>query len=235
MLTLWRIVVIVWRIIILWEMAISGTDRKAELQLARHEIDRRRALNSAAELFSGNGFDGATMSELARGAGLSLKALYNVFPTKEELFESVIADQFEQYIMPVLNADRAELSPSERVFSLVDDVLAGMAADRPFLLLFARGSAGVPAKLRAVGRDPYAPYIDAVRNHLIDAIAACPIEADARKAHELAVALSAALVALATDAFCANPPRASSAVGTTVRELFGPALGLSYQQPTTKE
>jgi AcrR family transcriptional regulator len=175
------------------------------------------------------------MSELARGAGLSLKALYNVFPTKEELFESVIADQYEQYIVPVLDADRAEQSPAERVFSLVDDVLAGMAADRPFLLLFARGSAGVPAKLRAVGRDPYTPYIDAVRNHLIDAIAACPVEADARKAHELAVAFSAALVALATDAFCADPPRASSAVGARVRELFGPALGLTDQQPTTKE
>lgn len=171
------------------------------------------------------------MSELARGAGLSLKALYHVFPSKEELFESVIADHFEQYIVPVLDADREELSPPERVFSLIDDVLAGMAADRLFLLLFARGSAGVPAKLRAVGHEPYTPYIDAVRNHLIDAIAACPVEVDAEKAHELAVALAAALVALATDAFCADPPRASGAVGATLRELFGPALGLTHQQP----
>lgn len=217
-------------------MAASGTDRRTELDLARHEIDRRRALDAAATLFSGQGFDGSAMSEIAREAGLSLKALYGVFPSKEELFEAVIADRYEQHVLPLLCVDRGALPPAERVFALVDEVLAAMDADRAFLLLYARGSAGVPAKLRAAGRDPYTPYIEAVRDHLVGAIAACRTEINAVKAHDLAVALTASLVALATTAFCTDPPRAVLEVRTTLREIFGPLLGLrEFQSPIEQE
>ena len=71
---------------------MDASDRRAELSLARHIIDRRRALDAGAKCFSHNGFDGSPITAIAREAGLSLKALYAAFPSKEDLFEAVIAD-----------------------------------------------------------------------------------------------------------------------------------------------
>lgn len=215
-------------------VAINPTGRRAELDFARVEIDRRRGLDAAALLFSRDGFDGSTMSQIARESGMSLKALYGVFPSKEELFEAVIADRYEQHILPLLGVERAALSATERVFALVDDVLAAMEADRAFLLLYARGSAGVPAKLRAAGRDPYVAYLNAFRDHLIGAIAACPADLDAERANDLAVALSAALVALAVNALSSHPARTAGEVGTVLRELFGPVLSLDSLRRRSK-
>lgn len=212
---------------------MNVSERRAELNLARHAIDRRRALDAGAKCFSHNGFDGSPIAAIAREAGLSLKALYAAFPSKEDLFEAVIADRYDKHVLPLLTVDRTSLPPAERVFALVNDILAAMVADRAFMQLYARGSAGVPAKLRMTGRDPYTPYVDAVRTHLAGVIANCPADVGTRNAHDLAVALAASLVALATDAFVPDPPRPARDVGATLRQLFGPALGLDTHHSTT--
>lgn len=199
--------------------------RRVELELARQEIDRRRALDAAATLFACNGFDGSPMNELARSAGLSLKALYAVFPGKEELFEAVIADRYEQHVVPLLDLARPAPTAVEGVFALVEDVLAAMQTDRSFLILYARGSAGVPAKLRAAGRDPFGPYLAAFRNHLFGTLTACLPDAHPTKIEDIAISLTATMVALAVNAFTADPVRPSHDVAAVIRELFTPALG----------
>jgi len=208
-------------------------DRRAELTDTRRGIDRRRALEAGRELFALRGFDGATMGEIARRAGLSLKALYAVVGSKDDLFEAVITDGYEQLLLPLLTVDRSALKPAERVLALVDDLLAVMDANRAFMVLYARGSAGVPHKLQTEGRDPYVPYMTAFSDHLGELIGHARPDASTHTVRELALATTAALVALAADAINSKCPRSAAEVASTLHLFLGPALGIDH--PTTVE
>jgi AcrR family transcriptional regulator len=54
---------------------------------------RRQILNGAREVFLAMGFDGASMGEIARKAGVSKGTLYVYFTSKEELFEAITHEQ----------------------------------------------------------------------------------------------------------------------------------------------
>lgn len=47
-------------------------------------------LNAALDAFGAKGFHGASMRDIARGAGTSLSNLYNYFPSKSELLAAVL-------------------------------------------------------------------------------------------------------------------------------------------------
>lgn len=200
--------------------------RRAELADAREAIDRRRALEAGREVFASRGFDGAVMTDIARAADLSLKALYTAFASKFDLFEAVISDGYERLVLPLLETDRSGLTPPARVLALLDDLLATMDANRAFMVLYSRGSAGVPDKLRTAGRDPYLPYVTAFRDHLCSLIADALPRAEAHAVQELAVAATAALLALATDAIDGNPSRSAPEAAGTLHRLLGPVLGI---------
>jgi AcrR family transcriptional regulator len=49
---------------------------------------RRQILDGARKVFMDLGFDGASMNEIARAAGVSKGTLYLYYPSKEELLKS---------------------------------------------------------------------------------------------------------------------------------------------------
>jgi len=51
---------------------------------------RRQILDGARKVFMDLGFDGASMGEIARAAGVSKGTLYAYFTSKDELFEAII-------------------------------------------------------------------------------------------------------------------------------------------------
>ncbi|MCS0502335.1 TetR/AcrR family transcriptional regulator [Ancylobacter mangrovi] len=53
---------------------------------------RRQILNGARDVFLSSGFDGASMGEIARAAGVSKGTLYLYFPSKEELFGAMVGE-----------------------------------------------------------------------------------------------------------------------------------------------
>ncbi|MCJ2094433.1 TetR/AcrR family transcriptional regulator [Methylobacterium sp. J-072] len=58
---------------------------------SQHEGDKRRQiLDGARRVFLASGFDGASMGEIARAAGVSKGTLYVYFDSKEALFEALI-------------------------------------------------------------------------------------------------------------------------------------------------
>ena len=59
-----------------------GTDHK-----------RRQILDGARRVFLAAGFDGASMGEIAKAAGVSKGTLYSYFASKEALFERLILDE----------------------------------------------------------------------------------------------------------------------------------------------
>ena len=70
----------------------------AEPSYRRLQRDDRRELllTRATQLFAERGYDGLSMSQLAREAQISKALLYHYFPSKRRLFEAAIADGAEE-------------------------------------------------------------------------------------------------------------------------------------------
>jgi AcrR family transcriptional regulator len=60
---------------------------------AEDSAKRRQILNGARAVFLSQGFDAASMGEIARAAGVSKGTLYVYFENKEELFEAIVHQQ----------------------------------------------------------------------------------------------------------------------------------------------
>ena len=57
---------------------------------------RRQIVEGARQVFLSAGFDGASMNDIARTAGVSKGTLYAYFSSKDELFEAIIRGEFAQ-------------------------------------------------------------------------------------------------------------------------------------------
>ena len=66
---------------------------------------RRQILDGARAVFLAQGFDAASMGEIARAAGVSKGTLYVYFENKEELFESIVHEQCEVQAEGLFNLD----------------------------------------------------------------------------------------------------------------------------------
>src|SRR5271155_2981977 len=69
--------------------------------------NRRQIMDGARSVFLSAGFDGASMNDIARAAGVSKGTLYVYFDSKEHLFEALIREDKEQ------QAERSCLFPRE--------------------------------------------------------------------------------------------------------------------------
>ncbi|MFC5750861.1 TetR/AcrR family transcriptional regulator [Actinomadura rugatobispora] len=77
----------------------------------------RRLREAALEVFSDRGFEGATMEEIARAAGISKRTLYAKYPDKRALFAKVLP-----WAMSTLNWDAPDLD------DVADDLPSALAA-----------------------------------------------------------------------------------------------------------
>jgi AcrR family transcriptional regulator len=71
-------------------MITATTERPAE---APDNAKRRQILDGARRVFLSAGFDGASMGEIARAAGVSKGTLYVYFDSKEALFEALTLEE----------------------------------------------------------------------------------------------------------------------------------------------
>ena len=78
-----------------------------ELPSSEDTAKRRQVLEGARQAFLAMGFDGASMNDVARLAGVSKGTLYVYFPSKSALFEALIRTERRQQ--------------AEQLFSLEDD------------------------------------------------------------------------------------------------------------------
>ncbi len=196
--------------------------RRREAAEARQRIAREAALAAASRLFAVNGFHETGMADVARGSGISLKALYGVFASKDDLFVAALDESFAR-LLPVLADDgRESVEPGERILVLAADILELMEERHDDVLLYARGSDGVPASLRADGRDPYEPYARVLRERVEALIrdAQAVGHAPGVPPEVISQSLIATTMAVATDLIRAGRPVTDATPG--VRALFEP-------------
>jgi AcrR family transcriptional regulator len=105
---------------------VTQTDRPVRADAARN---RARVLEVAYETFAADGLS-VPIDEIARRAGVGAGTVYRHFPTKEALFQAVIADRMRHLI----DDGRALLEsepPGQALFSFLQSmVLQWGAADR---------------------------------------------------------------------------------------------------------
>jgi AcrR family transcriptional regulator len=96
----------------------------------RMQNDERRALllERATQLFGEHGYDGVSMAQLAREAGISKALLYHYFPSKRRLFEAALAAGAQE-LRERTRPDPAR-PPAEQLAATLDAFL-GWVQERP--------------------------------------------------------------------------------------------------------
>src|ERR1700692_4484500 len=67
--------------------------RPSQVDGTEDSAKRRQIMDGARAVFLAQGFDAASMGEIARAAGVSKGTLYVYFENKEQLFEAIVHEQ----------------------------------------------------------------------------------------------------------------------------------------------
>ncbi len=110
---------------------------------------RRQVIDGARKVFLEDGFDGASMNDIARVAGVSKGTLYVYFASKEELFAALIREEQMCRFAP----EEPDLRSALHLFGkrLLELIL------RPTSIAHLRTVVAVAGKFPAIGRAFYEP------------------------------------------------------------------------------
>src|SRR6195952_3331755 len=86
---------------------VAGTLNSLHLVADEASSKRRQILDGARKVFLDLGFDGASMGEIARSAGVSKGTLYVYFADKNRLFEAIVEQEALEQGRVVFNLDPA--------------------------------------------------------------------------------------------------------------------------------
>jgi AcrR family transcriptional regulator len=81
---------------------------KPDAPAQQDSAKRRQIMDGAREVFLGQGFDAASMTEIARKAGVSKGTLYVYFDSKEQLFEAIAHEACGAQAEGVFSLDPAD-------------------------------------------------------------------------------------------------------------------------------
>ncbi|KUP93508.1 TetR family transcriptional regulator C-terminal domain-containing protein [Tritonibacter horizontis] len=91
--------------------------------------NRANILEAALEVFSQNGFRGATVDQVATAAGLSKPNLLYYFPSKEAIFTALLSELLDTWLDPLREIDPTG-DPMEEILAYVQRKLQ-MSQDMP--------------------------------------------------------------------------------------------------------
>jgi AcrR family transcriptional regulator len=90
-------------------MSELATLERPVVQTDEDSAKRRQIIEGARAVFLSQGFDAASMNDIARAAGVSKGTLYVYFKDKEQLFEAIVEQECETQAEGIF-----ELDPSDR-------------------------------------------------------------------------------------------------------------------------
>lgn len=92
----------------------------------RRRVTKEDVLREATRLFAERGYDGLSMGDLAARVGLRKASLFHHFPTKDALYERVLAVLIEAVQGVVVDALSSEATILERLDTLSDALTAAL-------------------------------------------------------------------------------------------------------------
>jgi TetR/AcrR family transcriptional regulator len=103
--------------------------------LPKDQSTEQRILHAAKTVFYRKGLGGARMEEIAREAGINKALLHYYFRNKEQLFERIFLEAFEQ-LLPQMTAILAQDLPLEQKVQQISDFYNEMLLETPLLPVF---------------------------------------------------------------------------------------------------
>src|ERR1700684_323122 len=101
----------------------------------RPDRETLQIIYEAARLeFAENAFAATSMEAVARRAGVSTKTLYRLIPTKAALFEGMVADRLDRFVLEV-NLHAAEHTDIQEALSAALLACADLALDKELIAL----------------------------------------------------------------------------------------------------
>ena len=100
----------------------------------QQDATRRQIVASAVDLMTRQGFDGTTMKDIARAAGIGDATIYKYFPTKDRIVLGYLDDVAHQALANTMQTPGfADYQLQEKLQRLTDAVLERLLADREFV------------------------------------------------------------------------------------------------------
>ncbi|MEM8572067.1 MAG: TetR/AcrR family transcriptional regulator [Pseudomonadota bacterium] len=106
----------------------TATGRVPRTSKGRARVDLLKL--TAARQIAENGYESATMTAIAEGAGASIGSLYQYFPTKDHLVREIQTDALE-VLVTSLSALAQAGGPPEKIGAAVFDCLTDHARENP--------------------------------------------------------------------------------------------------------
>lgn len=78
------------------------------IRAQRKRLTREELLQAAREMFADRGYDNVTVAEIAAGAGVSVKTLFQHFRSKEDLLFSDLAETHQRLVNSLRSRDRQQ-------------------------------------------------------------------------------------------------------------------------------
>ncbi len=88
-----------------------------------HDHKRARILKSAARVFAQEGFDRASMSQLARECGISKANIYHYYDSKDAILFDMLDSYLQQLRDQICGLDLEGLKPADRLRRVVQEIL----------------------------------------------------------------------------------------------------------------
>lgn len=95
----------------------------ARPRAADYDAKRATILKKSAELFARAGYDGTSLSDIAKACGTSKALLYHYYANKEALLSDIIRDHLQELVDVVREARAIQGPPAERLEALVRALL----------------------------------------------------------------------------------------------------------------
>ncbi len=130
-----------------------------DAQTRTHPADRcprgsddkmRQILDGARRVFLADGFDGASMNDIAHVSGVSKGTLYVYFQSKDSLFEALIFDDKRRQVEQLYQCDDTDQDLHEALTLLGRSILTAMCSSER--LAHMRMVIGAAAKFPKIGR-----------------------------------------------------------------------------------
>ena len=118
---------------------LTGQSRKG----LEKQRNRKAILQSARTVFAERGYDGSTLDQIALRAGFAKGTIYLYFSSKEELFLSIMEEEIGRFVDIVRKVKLSHGCPSDRLSSLVQEVLTYLEAHKDFFRIFTPEQGGL--------------------------------------------------------------------------------------------
>ena len=92
------------------------------------EFDEEAALDAAVQCFWANGYEGASVRELAASMGIAGASLYNAFGDKQALYHRALARYVEQSVQDRIGRFE-RLPPRQAISAFFEEIIARSLAD----------------------------------------------------------------------------------------------------------